>query len=108
MVGSNENGNLWIGDRSRIHTFVAEVRCIPSELMTPTLQVGDRLVIEKLSYRFRLPQHGDIVVFRATPELQAQNLKDDLTKRIIGLPENAIAIRSGKVFVNSDLQYGWG
>lgn len=82
------------------HTFVAEVRYIPSESMTPTLQVGDRIVIEKLSYQFRLPQRGDIVVFRATPELRSQNLKDDLIKRVIGLPGDTIRVQSGKLFIN--------
>ncbi|MBE9009760.1 signal peptidase I [Pseudanabaenaceae cyanobacterium LEGE 13415] len=82
------------------HTFVAEVRYIPSESMTPTLQVGDRIIVEKLSYRFRSPQRGEIVVFSATPELRSQNLKDDLIKRIIGLPGDMIAIQSGKLFVN--------
>ncbi len=82
------------------HTFVAEVRYIPSESMTPTLQVGDRIIVEKLSYRLRSPQRGDIVVFSATPELRSQNLKDDLIKRIIGLPGDTIVIQSGKLFVN--------
>ncbi|MBW4440379.1 MAG: signal peptidase I [Plectolyngbya sp. WJT66-NPBG17] len=82
------------------HAFVAEVRYIPSESMTPTLQVGDRIVIEKLSYRLRSPQRGDIVVFRATPELRSQNLNDDLIKRIIGLPGDMIAVQSGKLSIN--------
>jgi signal peptidase I len=82
------------------HTFVAEVRYIPSESMTPTLQVGDRIIIEKLSYRFRAPQRGNIVVFRATSELRSRNLKDDLIKRIIGLPGDTILIQSGKLFIN--------
>lgn len=83
------------------HTFVAEVRYIPSESMTPTLQVGDRIVIEKLSYRFRSPQRGEIVVFSATSELRSQNLKDDLIKRVIGLPGDTIRVQSGKLFLNS-------
>ena len=82
------------------HTLVAEVRYIPSESMTPMLQVGDRIIVEKLSYRLRLPQRGDIVVFSATPELRSQNLKDDLVKRVIGLPGDTLVIDSGKLFLN--------
>lgn len=82
------------------HTFVAEVRYIPSESMTPTLQVGDRIIVEKLSYRLRSPQRGDIVVFSATPELRSQNLKDDLIKRIIGLPGDTISIQSGRLLID--------
>ncbi|MGG6269078.1 signal peptidase I [Leptolyngbya sp. AN03gr2] len=82
------------------HTFVAEVRYIPSESMIPTLQVGDRIIVEKLSYRLRSPQRNDIVVFSATPELRSQNLKDDLIKRVIGLPGDTIRVQSGKLFLN--------
>jgi signal peptidase I len=82
-----------------LHT-IAEVRYTPSESMMPTLQVGDRLIIEKVSYRFRSPQRGDIIVFKAPPALIAQSIHDDFTKRIIGLPGDGIAIKNGQVFVN--------
>ncbi|MEM8642713.1 MAG: signal peptidase I, partial [Cyanobacteria bacterium P01_G01_bin.54] len=51
-----------------IRTFIAEARYIPSRSMLPTLEVGDRLMIEKLSYRFGDPQRGDIIVFRPPDE----------------------------------------
>jgi signal peptidase I len=82
------------------HLLVAEVRFIPSESMTPTLQVGDRLVVEKLSYRVQLPHRGDLVVFRATTALQARNLKDDMIKRVIGIPGDTVAVQDGQVYVN--------
>lgn len=83
-----------------LHTFVAEVRYIPSESMTPTLQVGDRLVVEKLSYYLHPPKHGDIVVFSAPAELKTQNLDGDYIKRIIGIPGDVVQIQNGQVWVN--------
>lgn len=54
-----------------IRIFVAESRFIPSESMEPTLWPGDRIVVEKITYRQRSPQAGDIVVFYTPPLLQA-------------------------------------
>jgi len=82
--------------------FVAEARYIPSEAMMPTLQVNDRLIVDKLSYRFTLPQRRDIIVFNATPTLQQQNYRDGdaFIKRIIGLPEENVEVKAGKVYIN--------
>ncbi|NEQ20734.1 MAG: S26 family signal peptidase [Microcoleus sp. SIO2G3] len=44
-----------------IHTFIAELRYIPSESMAPTLEVGDHSLVEKLSYRFHPPQRNDLL-----------------------------------------------
>ena len=46
-----------------IRTFVADSRYIPSGSMLPTLQINDRLIIDKISYKFTDPARGDIVVF---------------------------------------------
>lgn len=83
-----------------IHTFVAELRYIPSESMEPTLEVGDRLLVEKLSYRFHPPQRNDLVVFKAPPQLEAQNLNDDLIKRVVGLPGDVVQIHDGQTLIN--------
>lgn len=101
-----------------IRTFVAEARYIPSGSMLPTLQIDDRLIIDKVGYRFDTPERGDIVVFEPTDELRRQNFKDAFIKRVIGLPGEAVEVREGKVFVdNKPLQeaytfdppdYQWG
>lgn len=83
-----------------VHTFVAELRYIPSKSMEPTLEVGDRLLVEKLSYRFHPPQREDLVVFKAPPKLEAQNLHDDLIKRVVGLPGDVVQICDGQTLIN--------
>jgi signal peptidase I len=85
-----------------IRTFVAEPRFIPSDSMVPTLQVGDRLVIEKLSYRFHPPHTGDIVVFEPPSRLQLLGYGKDqaFIKRVIGLPGQVVQVSEGRVYVD--------
>lgn len=83
-----------------IRTFVAEARYIPSGSMLPTLQINDRLIIDKVSYGFNSPQRGDIVVFNPTTTLEEQNFHDAFIKRVIGLPGDKVQVKGGKVYVN--------
>ncbi|MEA5508357.1 signal peptidase I [Crocosphaera sp. UHCC 0190] len=83
-----------------IRTFVAEARYIPSSSMEPTLEINDRLIIEKLSYHFKEPVRGDVVVFNPTKTLEAQDFHDAFIKRIIGLPGESIEVKSAHVYVN--------
>lgn len=83
-----------------IRSFVAEARYIPSGSMLPTLQINDRLIIDKISYNFSNPQRGDIVVFNPTAALEQQKFKDAFIKRVIGLPGDRVEVRNGKVFIN--------
>ena len=88
-----------------IRTFVAEARYIPSGAMTPTLQVNDRLVIDKLAYRFEAPERGDIVIFNAPQaalDLSGSTTQDVYIKRIVGLPGETIEVRNGQVFINGE------
>jgi signal peptidase I len=84
-----------------IRSFVAEARYIPSGSMLPTLQINDRLIIDKLTYEFRDPKRGDIVVFSPTDELKRQNFKDAFIKRVIGLPGDKVEVKNGLVYVNA-------
>lgn len=85
-----------------IRWLVAEARYIPSESMLPTLKVNDRLIVEKMSYRFRDPKRGDIVVFKPTDGIKERqpDLKDALIKRIVGVPGDTIELVEGIVYVN--------
>ncbi len=91
-----------------IRTFVAEARYIPSESMLPTLEVQDRLIIEKISYRFKDPKRGDVVVFQPTEILEQQNYKDAFIKRVIGIPGDTVEVSGGRVYVNGkELEEGY-
>lgn len=83
-----------------LRTFVAEARYIPSGSMEPTLQVNDRLMIDKLSYDFSPPQRGDVVVFNPPLALEQQNYHEAFIKRVIGLPGETVEVSSGRVYVN--------
>lgn len=85
-----------------IRTFVAEARFIPSGSMEPTLLINDRLIIDKVGYKFNQPQRGDIVVFNPTQALRQQGFQDAFIKRIIGVPGDKIDIQNGKVLINQN------
>ncbi|WP_443216701.1 signal peptidase I [Scytonema sp. HK-05] len=84
-----------------IRTFVAEARYVPSGSMEPTIQPGDRLIIDKISYDFTSPQRGEIVVFNPTKTLQQDNFHDAFIKRVIGLPGDKVEVKNGQVYINS-------
>ncbi|MFN5194101.1 MAG: signal peptidase I [Cyanobacteriota bacterium] len=112
-----------------IRQFLLEARYIPSGSMLPGLQIQDRLLVEKLSYRSRAPRRGEIVVFHAPhrfdpalirqgeagplrcllvnipvigslPSVQSPAC-DAYIKRVIGLPGERIAVDpAGSVRIN--------
>jgi signal peptidase I len=86
-----------------IRTFVAEPRYIPSDSMLPTLEQGDRLVVEKISHHFHPPQKGDIIVFEPPEQLQRQGYKKDqaFIKRVMGTSGQIVAVFKGKVYLNN-------
>lgn len=87
-----------------IRVFVAEPRYIPSDSMLPTLEMGDRLVVEKISYRFRPPVTGDIIVFDPPQQLRTLGYAKDqaFIKRIIGESGQIVSIADGKVYLNGE------
>lgn len=76
---------------------------IPSASMTPTLQVDDSVLVNKLAYQGSLPRRGDVVVFES-PEHFDDVGADHLIKRVIGIPGDSVAFENGSVFINQELQ----
>lgn len=80
-----------------LKTFVIEARVIPTGSMLPTIQLQDRVLVNKFIYRFRLPQRFEVIVFEPPPETKQH---DDFIKRVIGLPGETVEINKGKVYIN--------
>ena len=91
-----------VGVFTVINTFLIQAFKIPSESMVPTLEVGDRVLVNKLSYDFHDLNRGDIIVFERPPNAIKTNEDDpdDLIKRVIGLPGDRIIAQDGMVYVN--------
>jgi len=87
-----------------IKTFVVQAFRIPSASMVPTLEQGDRVLVNKLSYDAHGLNRGDVVVF-SRPESIAAGPDDpkDLIKRVIGLSGEEISTRDGRVYVDGRL-----
>ncbi len=77
-----------------INAVSARVR-VDGFSMLPTLNNGEYVLVNRLAYRFSHPVRGDIIVFRFPV-----NPKEDLIKRVIGLPGDEITISEGHVYVN--------
>ena len=80
-----------------IVTFVVQRTVVSGTSMIPTLQDGDNLITDKISYRFRDPERYDIIVLRV--ESQHENF----IKRVIGLPGETVQIVGGRVYINGEL-----
>jgi signal peptidase I len=82
-----------------IKTFLFQAFYIPSESMIPTLKIGDRVLVNKLSYDLHDVHRGDVVVFKAPRAAQSGDI-EDLVKRVIALPGETIEARDGLVYVD--------
>jgi len=83
-----------------LRTFVVEARVIPTGSMLPTIQLYDRVVVDKFFFKnFGEIQRGDIIVFHPPETAHAT---EDFIKRVIGLPGDTIEIRDHTTYVNGE------
>jgi signal peptidase I len=80
-----------------INAVSARVR-VDGFSMIPTLQDGEFVLVSKLNYQFGKPERGDIIVFHYPMDPQ-----QELIKRVIGLPGDAVVVQNGKVSVNGQI-----
>ena len=77
-----------------VHLFLAQATIVFGQSMEPNLHQNERLIVDKLSYRVRAPERGDIVV------VDRPDMEEMLVKRIVALPGEQVEIRRGVVYVN--------
>jgi signal peptidase I len=82
-----------------VKTFLFQAFWIPSASMEKTLVRGDRVLVNKLSYKLHDVHRGDVVVFERPPTFTDNTVKD-LIKRVVGLPGERVSLRDHKVFIN--------
>ncbi len=94
---------LWVLLALVLRWLVVEPRWIPSGSMLPTLQLQDRVLVEKLSPRFgRAVQPGSIVVFHPPPPLLAAGYDPDaaLIKRVVAVAGDTVEVKQGRLWRN--------
>ena len=75
--------------------FVGQRTIVIGDSMNPTLQDGENLITDKITYRFKEPKRFDIIVFP-----YKDNTSKLLIKRIIGMPGETVQIENGRVYIN--------
>lgn len=84
-----------------LRVFVVQTFFVPSGSMIPTLQIGDRILVQKLGYSIG---EGTVIVFRAPPGYRASDcggpFEPDLVKRVIGLPGETIWSEGNTVYID--------
>ncbi|MDP8936444.1 MAG: signal peptidase I [Actinomycetota bacterium] len=82
-----------------VKAFLLQAFYIPSLSMSPTLDIRDRVLVNKLSYDLHEVNRGDVVVFKSPRTNDGSEIKD-LIKRVVGLAGETIETRDGRVVVD--------
>ena len=80
-----------------VRAYVVQQFAVEGESMLSTLQDGDRVLVNRLSYRLHDPHRGDVVVLQ---RFDAVSEERDLIKRVIGLPGETVEFRACTVYIN--------
>jgi len=81
-----------------LRSAVVEASVIPTGSMLPTIQLQDRVIVDKLLFKLSTLKRGDIIVFHPLKTVDSSGV--NWIKRIIGLPGEKVEIKNGKVLIN--------
>ena len=102
---------IWIIIALIIRWQVIEPRWIPSGSMLPTLQIQDKILVEKITTKINLKNNlfnlkDNIVVFKPPETLINAGYDSDiaLIKRVIGIPGDKIEVKDGSLYLNDEIQ----
>jgi signal peptidase I len=79
-----------------IRLFIFQPFIVKGQSMEPNFEDGDYLIIDEITYRFREPKRGEVVVFK-----NPMNEHQRFIKRIVGLPGETVEISDGKIFISN-------
>ncbi|MEI7482513.1 MAG: signal peptidase I [Elusimicrobiota bacterium] len=80
-----------------VREYAYEPMYIASESMAPTLYLGQRLIMDKLAFKFRAPARGEIIVFRSPMGQEHESVK-----RVIGVPDDTVELKNKEVWLNGE------
>lgn len=105
-AGASIEVGVSLGGALLLREHCLDARYIPSESMQPTFEVGDLLLLDKLTLRARKPKRGDVVCFSPPPAMierlpelgKIRNVC--MIKRVVAVPGDEVRVRGGKLHVN--------
>ena len=83
-----------------IYLFLFRPHQVNGMSMYPNFHNKDFIISEKVTYHFRAPERGDVIVFKAPPQESCAAVGCEYIKRVIGLPGETISVHDGAVFIN--------
>lgn len=86
-----------------VYLFLFQPHQVKGKSMYPTFNDGEFILTNKISYRFSLPQRGDVIVFKAPKSEPCAEIDCEYIKRIIALPGEKVMVNNGHFYINGKL-----
>ncbi|HEY4498166.1 MAG TPA: signal peptidase I [Candidatus Paceibacterota bacterium] len=80
-----------------VYSFIAQPFLVQGASMEPNFESGDYLLVDEVTYRFREPERGEVIVFR-----NPANENEFYIKRVVGLPGETVIIQDGQVTIDGE------